>query len=104
MSLPSGGSRPATGNSKTHGGRMRLRYFAVSLLCLAAGVAGAQSTTSKSTQAGKSPELRIDYTQETLPNGLTGVFHREYSTPLAARLFLCKVGAEDGAARRTRGG
>ncbi|MDP9203416.1 MAG: insulinase family protein [Gemmatimonadota bacterium] len=71
---------------------MRLRYFAVSLLCLAAGTAGAQA--GRSAQAGKSPELRIDYTQETLPNGLTVVYHVDHSTPVAAVLLWYNVGSK----------
>ncbi len=71
---------------------MRLRYFAVSLLCLAAGTAGAQA--GKSTPAGKSPELRIDYTQETLPNGLTVIYHVDHSTPVAAVLLWYNVGSK----------
>ena len=71
---------------------MRLRYFAVSLLCLAAGTAGAQS--GKSTQAGKSPELRVEYTKETLPNGLTVIYHVDHSTPVAAVLLWYNVGSK----------
>src|SRR5258708_37697740 len=62
---------------------MRLRYVAVSLLCLATANAGAQS--------GKSPELRIDYTRETLPNGLTVLYHVDHSTPVAAVLLWYNV-------------
>ena len=68
---------------------MRLRYFAVSLLCLVAGNAGAQAANP-----GKSPELRIDYTQETLPNGLTVVYHVDHSTPVAAVLLWYNVGSK----------
>jgi zinc protease len=71
---------------------MRLRYFAVSLLCFAAGTAGAQS--GKSTQAGKSPELRIDYTKETLPNGLTVIYHVDHTTPVAAVMLHYNVGSK----------
>jgi zinc protease len=78
---------------------MRLRYFAVSLLCLAAGSAGAQA--AKSTQAAKSPELRIDYTQETLPNGLTVIYHVDHSTPVAAVLLMYNVGSKMEAPGRT---
>ena len=70
---------------------MRLRYCAVSLLCLAAANAGAQA---KSGQPGKSPELRIDYTKETLPNGLTVVYHVDHSTPVAAVLLWYNVGSK----------
>ena len=71
---------------------MRLRYFAVSLLCLAAANAGAQA--GKKEHAGKSPELRIDYTKETLPNGLTVVYHVDHSTPVAAVLLWYNVGSK----------
>jgi hypothetical protein len=54
---------------------MRLRFLTVSLLLVAAGTAGAQVTARKTAQAGESPELRIDYTKETLPNGLTVIYH-----------------------------
>ncbi|MEA2706709.1 MAG: zinc protease, partial [Gemmatimonadaceae bacterium] len=73
---------------------MRLRFLAVSLLCVAAGVAGAQSTTRKSTQAGKSPELRVDFTRETLPNGLNVIYHVDHSTPVAAVLLWYNVGSK----------
>jgi len=68
---------------------MRLRYFAVSLLCLVAANAGAQAGNP-----GKSPELRIDYTQETLPNGLTVLYHVDHSTPVAAVLLWYNVGSK----------
>ncbi len=68
---------------------MRLRYFAVSLLCLAAANAGAQAG-----KPGKSPELRIDYAKETLPNGLTVVYHVDHSTPVAAVLLWYNVGSK----------
>jgi zinc protease len=71
---------------------MRLRYFAVSLLCLVAGTGGAQA--GKTMQQGKSPELRIDYTQETLPNGLTVLYHVDHSTPVAAVLLWYNVGSK----------
>ena len=71
---------------------MRLRYVAVSLLCLVAGTAGAQA--GKTMQQGKSPELRIDYTQETLPNGLTVLYHVDHSTPVAAVLLWYNVGSK----------
>jgi zinc protease len=68
---------------------MRLRYLAVSLLCLAAADAGAQAA-----KPGKSPELRIDFTKETLPNGLTVVYHVDHSTPVAAVLLWYNVGSK----------
>ncbi len=70
---------------------MRLRVFAVSLLCLAAASVGAQTSRA---QAGKSPEVRIDYTQETLPNGLNVIYHVDHSTPVAAVLLWYNVGSK----------
>jgi zinc protease len=71
---------------------MRLRFFAVSLLSLAAATAGAQSV--KSAQSGKSPELRVDYTKETLPNGLNVIYHVDHSTPVATVLLWYNVGSK----------
>ncbi|MDQ6689680.1 MAG: insulinase family protein [Gemmatimonadota bacterium] len=71
---------------------MRLRYLAVSLFFVAAGTGGAQSR--RAAQAGKSPELRIDYTKETLPNGLTVLYHVDHSTPVAAVLLWYNVGSK----------
>jgi zinc protease len=71
---------------------MRLRYLAVSLLCLAAANAGAQA--ARNSEASKGPELRIDYTSETLPNGLTVVYHVDHSTPVAAVLLWYNVGSK----------
>ena len=71
---------------------MRLRYFAVSLLSLAAATAGAQS--AKSAQSGKSPEFRVDYTKETLPNGLNVIYHVDHTTPVATVLLWYNVGSK----------
>jgi zinc protease len=70
---------------------MRLRVLAVSLSCLVAVNAGAQASKS---QAGKSPELRIDFTRETLPNGLNVIYHVDHSTPVAAVLLWYNVGSK----------
>ncbi|HEY4670577.1 MAG TPA: pitrilysin family protein [Gemmatimonadaceae bacterium] len=70
---------------------MRLRFFAVSLLCLAAANAGAQA---KRAQPGKSPELRVDYIKETLANGLNVIYHVDHSTPVAAVLLWYNVGSK----------
>ncbi|HEV2017493.1 MAG TPA: pitrilysin family protein, partial [Gemmatimonadaceae bacterium] len=72
---------------------MRLRYLAVSLLFVAAGTAGAQAPR-KTTRAGKSPELRVDYIKETLPNGLTVIYHVDHTTPVAAVLVMYNVGSK----------
>jgi zinc protease len=73
---------------------MRLRYLAVSLLLVAAGTAGAQTAARRNAHAGKSPELRIDYTKETLPNGLNVIYHVDHSTPVAAVLLWYNVGSK----------
>ena len=73
---------------------MRLRYFAVSLLCVAAGTAGAQAATSKTIQPGKSPELRIDYIEDQLPNGLKVIYHADRTTPVAAVVLWYNVGSK----------
>src|SRR5437868_2308072 len=70
---------------------MRLRLLAVSLLCVVAANAGAQA---KKAQPGKSPELRIDITRETLPNGLNVIYHVDHSTPVAAVLLWYNVGSK----------
>ena len=73
---------------------MRLRYFAVSLLCVAAGTAGAQAATSKTIQPGQSPELRIDYIEDQLPNGLKVIYHVDRTTPVAAVVLWYNVGSK----------
>jgi len=75
---------------------MRLRLFAVSLLCVAAGSAGAQAARS----AG-SPELRIDYVEDQLPNGLKVIYHVDHSTPVAAVVLWYNVGSKMEAPGRT---
>jgi zinc protease len=73
---------------------MRLRFLAVSLLYGATGVAGAQSTNRRPSQAAKSPELRVDFTRETLPNGLNVIYHVDHTTPVAAVLLIYNVGSK----------
>ena len=73
---------------------MRLRLVAISLLCVAAGTAGAQAAKSKPIQAGTSPELRIDYTEDQLPNGLKVIYHVDHSTPVAAVVLWYNVGSK----------
>jgi predicted Zn-dependent peptidase len=77
---------------------MRLRYLAVSLLCIVAVNARAQSTRA---QPGKSPELRVDFSRETLPNGLNVIYHVDHSTPVAAVLLWYNVGSKSEEPGRT---
>lgn len=72
---------------------MRLRYLAVSLLFVVAGTAAAQAA-GRTARAGKSPELRVDFTRETLPNGLNVIYHVDHSTPVAAVLLWYNVGSK----------
>src|SRR6186997_2350673 len=88
--LPAGAPVQPPAVNEPIGGRMRLRYVAVSLLCLAAS-AGAQA---KNAAPGKSPELRVDFTRETLPNGLNVIYHVDHSTPVAAVLLWYNVGSK----------
>ena len=70
---------------------MRLRYLAVSLVCLVVANAGAQA---KKAPPARSPELRVDFTRETLPNGLNVIYHVDHSTPVAAVLLWYNVGSK----------
>jgi zinc protease len=72
---------------------MRFRFLAVSLLFVSAGPAVAQAALRPS-PASKRLELRIDYTRETLPNGLTVIYHVDHSTPVAAVLLWYNVGSK----------
>jgi zinc protease len=76
---------------------MRLRFLAVSLLCCAAGSAAAQAPKA----AGQSPELRIDYVEDELPNGLKVLYHVDRSTPVAAVVIWYDVGSRNERAGRT---
>lgn len=80
---------------------MRLRLVAVSLLCVAAGSAGAQASNSKTMQPGQSPELRIDYIEDQLPNGLKVIYHVDHSTPVAAVVLWYNVGSKQELQGRT---
>src|SRR3990170_201867 len=72
---------------------MRLRFLAVSLLCAAAGSAGAQAANSRTMQTG-SPELRIDFVEDQLPNGLKVIYHVDRSAPVAAVVVWYNVGSK----------
>ena len=73
---------------------MRLRSLAVSLSFVAGAAAGAQTSAGRAVHAGATPELRIEYTKETLPNGLTVIYHVDHSTPVAAVLLWYNVGSK----------
>src|SRR5687768_2825432 len=73
---------------------MRLRLVAVSLLCVAAGSAGAQATKSKAGQSGQTAQVRIDYVEDQLPNGLKVIYHVDRSTPVAAVDIWYNVGSK----------
>ena len=61
---------------------MRLRSGAVSLFFLVASQLSAQAN------------VRINYTEETLPNGLHVIYHVDHSTPVAAVLLWYNVGSK----------
>jgi predicted Zn-dependent peptidase len=69
-------------------------------LCVAAGTAGAQAAKSKATP-GQSAQVRIDYVEETLPNGLKVIYHVDRSTPVAAVDIWYNVGSKHEQAGKT---
>ncbi|MBA3644558.1 MAG: insulinase family protein [Gemmatimonadaceae bacterium] len=70
---------------------MRLRSLAVSLSFLAAANVHAQGRAIQPKATG---EVRIDYTEETLPNGLHVIYHVDRTTPVAAVLLWYNVGSK----------
>jgi zinc protease len=70
---------------------MRLRSVAVSLSFLAAANLHAQGRVI---QPKASSEVRIGYTEETLPNGLHVIYHVDRTTPVAAVLLWYNVGSK----------
>jgi zinc protease len=72
---------------------MRLRPIAVSLLFLIAPSLHAQGT-ARPASATSSSDVRIDYTDETLPNGLKVIYHVDRTTPVAAVLLWYNVGSK----------
>ncbi len=70
---------------------MRLRHVAVSLLMVAAVNLQAQG---RAAPPAKSGNVRIDYTEETLPNGLHVIYHVDRTTPVAAVLLWYNVGSK----------
>ena len=72
---------------------MRLRPVAVSLLFLIASSVQSQAT-ARSASAAKGSDVRIDYTDETLPNGLKVIYHVDRTTPVAAVLLWYNVGSK----------
>ncbi|HWL40857.1 MAG TPA: pitrilysin family protein [Gemmatimonadaceae bacterium] len=77
---------------------MRLRLLAGSLLCIAAGSAGAQAAQSV---AGQGAQVRIDYIEDQLPNGLKVLYHVDHSTPVAAVVLWYNVGSKNEQKGRT---
>jgi zinc protease len=71
---------------------MRLRSIAVSLFVLAAVELHAQARPGSKPATGSS--VRIDYTEETLPNGLHVIYHEDHTTPVAAVLLWYNVGSK----------
>ena len=76
---------------------MTRRILCAVLLAASASQAVAQATSG----AGKSPSIRIDYTQETLPNGLRVVYSLDRSTPVVAVEVMYNVGSKHEQTGRT---
>lgn len=72
---------------------MKIRSVAVSLF-LFVGVNLHAQGGARPTASAKSGEIRIDYTEETLPNGLKLIYHVDRSTPVAAVLLWYSVGSK----------
>ena len=72
---------------------MRLRPVAVSLLLFVGASLHAQGGGRAVTPV-KSGGIRIDYSDETLPNGLKVIYHVDHSTPVAAVLLWYNVGSK----------
>ena len=70
---------------------MRLRLVAVSLFLVAAANVRAQGRVIP---ARSNSEVRIDYTEQTLPNGLHVIYHVDHTTPVAAVLLWYNVGSK----------
>jgi zinc protease len=62
------------------------------LLSLAIATAGAAAGAQGA--ANQTPRLRLDFTRETLPNGLTVLYHVDRSTPLVAVEVMYNVGSK----------
>ena len=77
---------------------MTRRILCAVFLAASATQAIAQATTS---DASKSPSIRIDYTQETLPNGLTVLYSLDRSTPVVAVEVMYNVGSKHEQTGRT---
>ena len=69
---------------------MRFAPLTLALAAIAATNAGAQTGAA----ARKSPQVRIDFTQERLPNGLTVIYSVERSTPVVAVEVMYDVGSK----------
>src|SRR5688572_22949773 len=62
-------------------------------LCAALLAANASVISAQATQP-RAPQIRIDFTQETLPNGLTVIYSPERSTPVVAVEVMYNVGSK----------
>ena len=70
------------------------------LACAALLVAVAAPLQAQGT-AAKAPKIRIDYTQEKLPNGLTVIYSLDRSTPVVAVEVMYNVGSKHEQVGRT---
>src|SRR5688572_183850 len=69
-------------------------------LCAALLAANASVISAQATQP-RAPQIRIDFTQETLPNGLTVIYSPERSTPVVAVEVMYNVGSKHETPGRT---
>jgi zinc protease len=73
----------------------------ITLACAALLAAVTASLPAQNAAAPKAPRIRIDYTQETLPNGLTVIYSLDRSTPVVAVEVMYNVGSKHEQVGRT---
>ena len=76
------------------------RHMLKPLAC-AALLAAVAAPSSAQNAPPKAPKIRIDYTQETLPNGLTVIYSLDKSTPVVAVEVMYNVGSKNEQVGRT---
>jgi len=75
--------------------------MAKTLVSAALLLAAAASLPAQTATSAKAPKIRIDYTQEKLPNGLTVLYSIDRSTPVVAVEVMYNVGSKNEAVGKT---
>lgn len=77
---------------------MKYAYLGFALAAIAAPRADAQKAASASSKA---PHVRVNFTEETLPNGLHVIYSVDKSTPVVATEVMYNVGSKNEEPNRT---